>query len=84
MDTLDLKKLKLIARDLEDLQILAAHLQDALIPYMSMQYDPVAKTFTALVNRFCWEHGEMPHEDGPLYHRAHAGLSIHNELIECP
>lgn len=78
MDTLDLKKLKLIAKDLEDLQIMAAHLQDSLVPFLSMKYDPEAQTFTALTNRFCWEHDEIEHEGEPLYHRVHSGLCIHN------
>lgn len=78
MDTHKLKPLKLIAKDLEDLQILAAHLQDAILPFMSMQYDPETKTFRALANRFCWEHGEMEHEGEELYHRVHSGLEVHN------
>lgn len=78
MDTHELKPLKLIAKDLEDLQILAAHLQDAILPFMSMQYDPETKTFRALANRFCWEHGEIEHEGEPLHHRVHSGLEIHN------
>jgi Protein of unknown function (DUF2948) len=78
MDTHELKPLKLIAKDLEDLQILAAHLQDSILPFMSMQYDPETKTFRALANRFCWEHGEMDAEGTPLYHRVHSGLEIHN------
>ncbi len=78
MDTLDLKPLKLIAKDVEDLQIMAAHLQDAILPMISMEYDPKAKMFRALANRFCWEHGEMEHEGQPLYHRTHTGIEIHN------
>lgn len=78
MDTHELKPLKLIAKDIEDLQILAAHLQDAIVPFMSMQYDPETKTFRALANRFCWEHGESDYEGENLYHRVHSGLEIHN------
>ncbi len=78
MDTHELKPLKLIAKDIEDLQILAAHPQDAILPLMSMQYDPETKTFRALANRFCWEHERVDHEGAPLYHRVHSGLEIHN------
>lgn len=77
-DTLDLKPLKLIAKDLEDLQIVAAHLQDALLPLMSMTYDPKTKVFRALANRFCWEHGEQNYGDESLYFRTHTGIEIHN------
>ena len=78
MDTKELKLLKLIAKDLEDLQVLATHLQDSIIPIMSMGYDPHTKTFRAVANRFCWEHGEMEHEGEPLYHRVHSGVEIHH------
>lgn len=78
MDTLDLKPLKLIAKDLEDLKILAAHLQDSMMPLMSMTYDPESQTFRAVANRFCWEHPEVVHDGEPLYHRTHTGVEIHN------
>lgn len=78
MDTKEMKQLKLIAKDLEDLQILVAHLQDAIVPLMSMDYDPHTKTFRAVANRFCWEHGEIEHEGEALYHRVHSGLEIHH------
>lgn len=73
-----MKQLKLIAKDLEDLQVVASHLQDAIIPLMSMSYDPQTKTFRAVANRFCWEHPEQEHEGQPLYHRVHSGLEIHH------
>lgn len=78
MDTHEMKPLKLMAKDLEDLQILASHLQDALIPFMSMEYDPETKTFRALANRFCWEIDPQDHEGEPLYHRVHSGIEVHN------
>jgi hypothetical protein len=78
MDTKNLKLLKILAKDLEDLQVMAAHIQDSIIPLMSMVYDSKTKTFRALVNRFCWEHGAMEHEGKPLYHRTHSALEIHN------
>ncbi|WP_198027186.1 DUF2948 family protein [Candidatus Paracaedibacter symbiosus] len=73
-----MKQLKLIAKDLEDLQILATHLQDSIVPLMSMVYDRETKTFRAVANRFCWEHGELEHEGEPLYHRVHSGFEIHH------
>jgi hypothetical protein len=78
MDTKEMKQLKLIARDIEDLQILVAHLQDAIIPLLSMNYDAETQTFRVVANRFCWEHGEVEHEGEPLYHRVHSGLEIHH------
>lgn len=51
MDTKEMKQLKLIAKSLEDLQLLTAHLQDSLTPLMSMSYDAQTKTFRAIANR---------------------------------
>jgi hypothetical protein len=74
----DFVPLRLLAKDLEDLTILAAHLQDALLPLISMVYEPKNATFSMLANRFCWEHPPLDHEKGPLYHRVHSGLCFHN------
>lgn len=77
-ETLDLKPLKLIAKDLEDLQIIAAHLQDSLLPLISMSYNPKTKIFRVLANRFCWEHGEKTYGDESTYFRTHSGVEFHN------
>lgn len=74
----DAKKLRLLAKDLEDLQLISAHLQDALLPLTTMIYDSSTSTFTALANRFCWEKDSIEHEGMPLYHRTHAGLCFRN------
>ena len=47
--------LKLLAEDEEDLKILSAHLQDAVMRVGDMVYLPKSRRFAALVNRFCWE-----------------------------
>lgn len=73
-----LKPLKLIAKDLEDLQIMATHLQDSLLPLLSINYDPKDHVFRALANRFCWEHGEHQDEEGSFYYRTHSGIEIHH------
>jgi hypothetical protein len=70
--------LRLLAKDLEDLKILAAHLQDALLPLVSIAYEPKSATFSMLAHRFCREHPPLDHEEGPLYHRVHSGLCFHN------
>jgi len=77
MDTKEMKQLKLIAKDLEDLQILASHLQDSIIPLLSMSYDPETQTFRAIANRFCWEHAALEYEGEPLHHRVHSGKPKH-------
>ncbi len=46
--------LRLRARDEEDLAILSAQLQDAILPVHDMTWEPVARRFVMVVNRFCW------------------------------
>lgn len=74
----DFVPLRLLANDHEDLTIIAAHLQDALLPLVSMVYEPKNSTFTLLANRFCWEYPAIEHEGTPMYHRVHSGLCFRN------
>lgn len=46
--------LKLIALDAEDLQVLSAHLQDAVLRVADMAYLPREYRFAAIANRFDW------------------------------
>jgi DUF2948 family protein len=47
--------LRLLAEDEEDLSIVSAHLQDAVMRVGDLAYLPKQHRFAALVNRFCWE-----------------------------
>jgi hypothetical protein len=47
--------LKLLAEDEEDLAILSAHLQDAILRVGDLAYLPKQRRFVVLLNRFCWE-----------------------------
>lgn len=49
--------LKLIALDAEDLNVVSAHLQDAVVRIGEMTYLPAEKRFVAIANRFDW--GEL-------------------------
>jgi hypothetical protein len=73
-DALAAQALKLIARDEEDLAVLSAVLQDALIPISEMAYLPEERRFVLVANRFRWE---APH-DRPRdnFERRLTGLSI--------
>ena len=53
--TAGFRPLKLRARDSEDLQTIAAHLQDALVPLSDMTYLKAEKRFVFVANRFRWE-----------------------------
>ncbi len=46
--------LKLIAFDDEDLAVISAHLQDAVVRVADMAYLPAERRFAAILNRFDW------------------------------
>jgi hypothetical protein len=47
--------LKLVALDREDLQIVSAHVQDAVMKVGDLRYTPREKRFVAAMNRYAWE-----------------------------
>ena len=49
------EKLKLRARDADDLQVLSTCLQDAILPISDMTFERAARRFVMVANRFCWE-----------------------------
>lgn len=46
--------LKLIALDAEDLKVISAHLQDAVLKVGDMAFVPRERRFAAILNRFDW------------------------------
>ena len=49
------KGLRLLAADAEDLEILSAHLQDAVMRVGDLVFLPKQRRFAVILNRFCWE-----------------------------
>jgi hypothetical protein len=49
--------LRLRAEDAEDLAVISACLQDALVSVRDLAFDRAAATFMLAANRFCWESG---------------------------
>lgn len=47
--------LRLLAQDAEDLQVISALVQDAVFPATEMRWQPRARRFALLINRFRWE-----------------------------
>ncbi len=68
--------LKLLAEDAADLEIVAAAVQDALVRVGELKFDPKARRFVALMNRFRWE---TAGEKGP-FERVRAALSFESVL----
>src|ERR1700712_1991712 len=52
-----MSRLKLAAADPEDLQILSARLQDAVVKLKNFVWLPKKRRFAAVVNRLAWEDG---------------------------
>jgi hypothetical protein len=50
-------RLRLAAADAEDLQILSARLQDAVLKLKDVSWQPKKRRFAAVVNRLVWEQG---------------------------
>jgi hypothetical protein len=49
-----MSELKLIAFDADDLAVISAHMQDAVLKVADLAYLPAEKRFAALGNRFDW------------------------------
>lgn len=68
--------LKLLAQDEEDLKIISAHLQDAVIRVGDMAYLPRRRRFAIVLSRFCWEE-DREHPPGS---RVETGLHFDSVL----
>ncbi len=66
--------LKLRAKDGEDIAVIAACLQDALVPVGDLTYLPEDRQFVAVLNRFCWETAEHVRDADNAYQRVLCGL----------
>jgi len=55
-------RLKLIALDQEDIEVVSAHLQDAVVKAAEIRWRPAEKRLVIALNRFDWEaaHGTVP------------------------
>ena len=68
--------LRLRAEDAEDLAVISACLQDALVSVRDLAYDREARTFVLVANRFRWEsRGGGPEGDAP-FERILCGVSF--------
>ena len=67
--------LRLRAEDSEDLAVISACLQDALVAVRDLAYDPDTRKFMLVANRFCWE-GCGGAEDGEPFERTLCGITF--------
>lgn len=74
---------RLMAEQPEDLEVFAAHLQDAIVQVADMAYLPKHNRFAISLNRFKWEEVDPATGKPNLgwrYHRTNAGLHFDGVL----
>ena len=64
-------RLKLIALDREDIEVVSAHLQDAVVKAADIRWRPAEKRLVVALNRFDWE---AAHRAAPEFRRRRAAL----------
>ncbi|HWE78497.1 MAG TPA: DUF2948 family protein [Pseudolabrys sp.] len=70
-------ELKFVALDGEDLAVVSAHLQDAVLKVSDVLYRPQEKRLVIALNRFDWESAQA---DRPAYRRRRAALRFERVL----
>ncbi len=73
-------QLKLAALDAEDLAVISAHMQDAVLLVGDMKFMPGRGQFAAAANRFDWEHAENGHGERKNFQRQRTGLHFNRVL----
>ncbi len=66
--------LKLMAADAEDLETIAAFLQDAVIPMSEMAFQSAERRFALVASRFRWEAAAGKRVEGRIYERVRCGV----------
>lgn len=79
-EMLNPQKLRLIAKDGEDFQVLSSLFQFAVFPAFQLRYDAAENTgpLILLADRFCWEDKAEMLKGETIYTRALSSLSFYN------
>ena len=77
MKSLGMKPLKLIALDNDDLEIVSAHLQDAVLTIADILWRPSERRLVVGLNRFDWE---AAYGNNPEYRRRSTALRFERVL----
>jgi hypothetical protein len=70
--------LRLRAEDEEDLAVISACLQDALVAVGDIAYDPGTRVFLLVANRFRWEDCQPGIDDGRPFERTLCAVTFDN------
>ncbi|MEJ0062778.1 MAG: DUF2948 family protein [Alphaproteobacteria bacterium] len=68
--------LRLKAKDAEDMQIISAILQDAIVPVCDIAYEAAERRFVMAVSRFRWERTEAGQDGKPVYERINCAVTV--------
>ena len=60
----ELKPLRLLAEEAEDLEIISAAVQDAVVKAENLNYEARIRRFSLEINRYRWEEGVTKRRDG--------------------
>jgi hypothetical protein len=74
------KPLALVARDADDLQIIATLTQDAVFPITEMRWQANARRFALLLNRFRWEDRDAAKARGRDFERVQSVLMFEDVI----
>ncbi len=75
------RPLRLVAQDADDLPVISALVQDAVLTVTDMKCDPKRRRFALLVNRFRWEdRAEAAERVGRAYERVRSVLVVEDVL----
>ncbi|WP_108263429.1 DUF2948 family protein [Mangrovicoccus ximenensis] len=68
--------LRLLAADEDDLKVVSALVQDAVLPAAEMTWEPKARRFSLLLNRFRWEDRTAAERAGRPVERVQSVLTV--------
>ncbi len=72
--------LRLVAQDVDDLNVISTLIQDAVLPMKETSWQPSANRFGLLLNRFRWEDKTQAERGNRVYERVQAMLVINGVL----
>ncbi|MBA3911610.1 MAG: DUF2948 domain-containing protein [Rhodobacter sp.] len=72
--------LHLVAQDADDLQVISALVQDAVLPVTEIRHDARRRRFALLLNRFRWEDRSQAEAVGRAYERVRSVLVVEDVL----
>lgn len=76
----DPRPMALKAEDADDLRVISALVQDAILPASEISYDPRARRLALLINRFRWEDADQARAERRGFERVQALLIVNDVL----